>query len=447
MANRPNWRGAHPPACTCVYCTGGKMPGRKPVPERKPRYGYRWEMCPTCNGTGEVIGRWGSTRGGQRTRCPRCFRAGWVEAPIKPIRRRKQESDSGANDLTPMWDWLKEPIDEEEREGSPQDRGGKGASEPAREPPKPPADAPKSEQRKKRRRRKRKRQAAHKRGKSEREIHGANCNCKACKALRKGYAKARRKRQPNIPRFPRASYKRRWHYGLLLGIIVFLTIVGVILASNFGIPDDEEASPAVQEPTPTPTLVVATPTPAPTPEPPPFPGGVPLDAHTIHALVVKLTNEERVAFRLPPLLEDEAINAIALTHSANMGQTGILSHTLNGQDATDRALAAGYDCEAYRGDGSYTYGLSENIFEHPRIEVWTRTIGFVTASTTPTTYRSSSEMAQALVTGWMNSLGHRENILDPHATRIGIGIYIQRENEYGYSSETVWATQNFSECK
>lgn len=130
-----------------------------------------------------------------------------------------------------------------------------------------------------------------------------------------------------------------------------------------------------------------------------------------------------------------------------MAVSGVLSHTLRGQNPTDRAIAAGYDCRAYRGDGSFTYGLSENIFEYPRIRVWTTTtIGSRVVSVEPTSYKSSLEMADAIVSGWLNSPGHRANILDPYATRIGVGIYIKREIEHGYISETVWATQNFSEC-
>ena len=100
---------------------------------------------------------------------------------------------------------------------------------------------------------------------------------------------------------------------------------------------------------------------------------------------------------LPILLADEEISRIALAHSTNMGNTGILSHTFYGQDPTNRALAAGYDCKAYRGDGSYTYGLSENIIKSPRIREWTTTtINSIPISTKPTIYYTASqEMGRA----------------------------------------------------
>lgn len=212
-------------------------------------------------------------------------------------------------------------------------------------------------------------------------------------------------------------------------------------------PTSSPSLTATPVPTPVPTQA-STHIPTPTPVAAPFPGGTPLDAAVIYSLVIQLTNEERIALGLSALREDMAITAIALSHSANMSQTRILSHTLDGQNSTDRALAAGYDCKADRGDGSYTYGLSENIAMSPRVRTWTTTTkGGRTVSTEPTSFRSSSEIAQDLVTGWMNSPGHRANILDPYATRIGVGIYIHREAEYGNTSERVWATQNFSDCK
>ena len=203
-------------------------------------------------------------------------------------------------------------------------------------------------------------------------------------------------------------------------------------------------------PTPWPTLM-PTPPPTPTPSATPsgkVPGGTLLDAVDIYTAVIRYTNEARVASGLSPLLEDVSISKIAFIHSANMAVSGVLSHTLRGQDPTDRALTAGYDCKAYRGDGSYTYGLSENIYQSPRIRLWTSwTLAGVVTRTEPTQFiRSSEEMARALVTGWMNSPGHRANILDPYAARIGVGIYIQQSMEHGYISETIWATQNFSDC-
>ena len=149
--------------------------------------------------------------------------------------------------------------------------------------------------------------------------------------------------------------------------------------------------------------------------------GPDLDLAETERLVVEITNGERVKGGLAPLRHDAAISEISRGHSADMARLDIFSHELMGRDPTGRALAAGYNCRAYRGDGSYTYGLSENIYEYPKGG------------------RNAEGVAKALVQGWMDSPGHRRNIMDRDARRIGVGV-VER-------SGTVFATQNFSECR
>ena len=175
-----------------------------------------------------------------------------------------------------------------------------------------------------------------------------------------------------------------------------------------------------------------------------YAGGSPLNRGEIEKWVIEFTNEERINAGLQPLRHDAAISGIARSHSENMARLDLMSHDIGGRDPTDRAMAAGYDCRAYRGDGSYSYGLSENVAEHPRVTQW-RGLGM---SYRPVDYyHDTEEAARGLVQGWMSSLGHRENILDRESRRIGVGIAIQEASEYGYVSETIYATQNFSACK
>lgn len=176
-----------------------------------------------------------------------------------------------------------------------------------------------------------------------------------------------------------------------------------------------------------------------------YPGGQPLRSSRIEYWILHYTNSEREAAGLRPLTHDPAISNIARGHSRNMTRFG-MDHEINGKGPTDRALEAGYNCQAYRGDGSYSYGLSENIHEYPRITRWeTSMTGIV-----PIISHSDKTMALALVQGWMNSPGHRKNILDSNARRIGVGVAI-KEHEIAKSAdltqERVFATQNFSACQ
>ena len=175
-----------------------------------------------------------------------------------------------------------------------------------------------------------------------------------------------------------------------------------------------------------------------------YPGGSPLNKSEIERLIIAYTNEERKKAGLGSFIHDSMISTIARNHSKNMAQTGQYSHQINGKDPTARALAAGYDCRAYRSDGSYTYGLSENIDQLQRVKKRTKVSqGPWQASK----YGNEQEMAGEHVQRWMDSPSHRRNILRLESKRIGVGVSVTIDEKYGYASETTWATQNFSPCK
>ena len=169
-----------------------------------------------------------------------------------------------------------------------------------------------------------------------------------------------------------------------------------------------------------------------------------LDRRGIESWVIEFTNEERENEGLEPFQHDPAISGIARSHSETMALTGVFSHSIGGKDATDRAIDAGYNCRAYHGDGSYSYGLSENIASRPRVSLW-KGLG---SRWWPEEYVADSKaMARLLVEQWMNSPGHRQNILDRQARKIGVGVAVTEEVKYGNISETVYGTQNFSACE
>ncbi|MFJ5774132.1 CAP domain-containing protein [Streptomyces sp. NPDC093094] len=114
----------------------------------------------------------------------------------------------------------------------------------------------------------------------------------------------------------------------------------------------------------------------------------PGDAARTEAEVVSLTNGERAAAGLPPLAPDPALTRAARAHSADMVARDFYAHTApDGSRPWDRAAAAG---SAHRSVG-------ENI-------------------------ACGQRSAAEVVTGWMNSPGHRANILKPGFTHMGIGF-------------------------
>ena len=179
-----------------------------------------------------------------------------------------------------------------------------------------------------------------------------------------------------------------------------------------------------------------------------YPGEGPLNSADVERWIVRFTNDEREKAGLKAFVHDPAIADIARAHSENMVRYG-MSHELRGKDPTDRALEAGYDCRAFHGDGSYSYGLSENIAEHPRVTYWSG-VGFGGGPTRwmPVEFDADSHaMALGLVRGWMESPGHRANILDGESRKTGVGVAISEAPDNGWTHETVFAAQNFCGCR
>ncbi|NEP07952.1 MAG: CAP domain-containing protein, partial [Okeania sp. SIO4D6] len=92
----------------------------------------------------------------------------------------------------------------------------------------------------------------------------------------------------------------------------------------------------------------------------------------------------------------------------NMALQDFFDHTgLDGSSAGDRIETTGYDFSAW----------AENI-----------AVGYLTP--------------EAVVEGWMNSPGHRANILDPNLQEIGVGYYFL-ENDTGSVNFNNYWTQVF----
>ena len=244
------------------------------------------------------------------------------------------------------------------------------------------------------------------------------------------------------------------------------SIVATIEAYRTPTPASISTAPVVIPPSPTPTIVISVrPTPIPdvaaetlTPAPTQsvmYPDDIPLNAHVpkIEEQIAELTNKAREDMGLPSLVIDAEIGAIARAHSSTMIEKRRFSHSAGGTTPTERAFAAGYTCKAWQSQYSYSYGLGENISKVPRVTSW-----IITGRThkNPESWRTApSVVAEYIVNGWMNSPGHRKNILDPGFRRIGVGVAVDleleksgrlRPGEEYWASEWIYSTQNFSGC-
>jgi uncharacterized protein YkwD len=118
-----------------------------------------------------------------------------------------------------------------------------------------------------------------------------------------------------------------------------------------------------------------------------------------------LINQERQSRGLGTLSSQALLNTAARNHSADMACNGFFSHT--GSDGSlpwDRVSALGYSYSA----------IAENIF-------------------------AGSSNAQTAFDAWMNSPGHRDNMLNPDYTEIGVGYRYWADSPYGAYTTAVFA--------
>ena len=113
--------------------------------------------------------------------------------------------------------------------------------------------------------------------------------------------------------------------------------------------------------------------------------------------VTALINKERGKAGCGTVKTDERMRTAGRAHSADMAKNDYFSHTgRDGSSFVDRLARAGYPKEGAAGENiAYGYGT-----------------------------------AQAVVTGWMNSEGHRRNILNCSAKSTGVGLAYRGNTPY-----------------
>lgn len=125
--------------------------------------------------------------------------------------------------------------------------------------------------------------------------------------------------------------------------------------------------------------------------------------------VLELINEERQDQGLPAYTTDSRLRSAALVHATDMACNDFFSHTgSDGSSPAERVSAQGYSWSSvgeniYAGSGSY--GSPSSAFQ-----------------------------------GWMNSPGHRANILSSSFTQIGVGYVYFADSQYRNYYVTVFAT-------
>jgi uncharacterized protein YkwD len=132
----------------------------------------------------------------------------------------------------------------------------------------------------------------------------------------------------------------------------------------------------------------------------------------------------RSAHDLPALARRPLVESVAQAHSQDMAQQGYFAHVSpQGATPSDRAQAAGLDCTVLAGQPA---GLSENLFQTTAYRRFTYPQDDPAARTYE--WQTPDELARAAVDGWLDSPGHRANLLRATSSLHGIGLAYDSEH-------------------
>lgn len=123
----------------------------------------------------------------------------------------------------------------------------------------------------------------------------------------------------------------------------------------------------------------------------------PVSIDAVRQEVLRLTNKEREKAGLSVLVTHGLLQQVADAYAMDMATRDFFAHRdPDGDSSVDRIRAIGYLDEPC--DCTWSYATGENIAK-------------------------GQKTAAEVVKDWMNSPAHRENILNPRYTQIGIGFY------------------------
>jgi uncharacterized protein YkwD len=141
----------------------------------------------------------------------------------------------------------------------------------------------------------------------------------------------------------------------------------------------------------------------------------------VETLIHERVNEIRTRNGTSALGHNETVASVSRAHSEDMDDRSYFDHVNpDGEYPWDRYDdVAGGTCRTY-GENIAMNWIGRRVQTSDGIEV----------------YDTNEEVADAIVDQWMNSSGHRQNILADQWDREGLGVYITSDGQ-------VFATQNF----
>ena len=165
-------------------------------------------------------------------------------------------------------------------------------------------------------------------------------------------------------------------------------------------------------------------------------GAPDVDVRALERSIHEEVNRVRRRRDLPELALADSMRELALVHSRDMAERDFFAHeNPGGEGVNDRADRLGLTCARSLNDSTRIFGFGENLYSASLYESYRdryRGDEFVGRSYD---WKTPEQIVDGVVTGWMNSPGHRANLLDPR--------YRYEATAIVTSDDTFWVTQVF----
>ncbi len=159
-----------------------------------------------------------------------------------------------------------------------------------------------------------------------------------------------------------------------------------------------------------------------------------LNETAIELAVHERVNQMRQQRGLQPLNHDQRLQTIANGHSEDMAKRGYFAHDApDGSDFSDRYDTANYDCRVSIDASQYASGAENIAYTFADADVMTD------SGETVDHNGNETKIGYGIVRQWMNSQGHRENILQDYWRNEGVGVAVANVD----GRQKIYVTQNF----
>lgn len=171
-----------------------------------------------------------------------------------------------------------------------------------------------------------------------------------------------------------------------------------------------------------------------------------IDYPLLHAAIFFVTNQERKKAGLKPFEYQSEIELVASKHAQDMVKYGFYSHTSKiriKRSVQDRFHLEGLNPKYFGENICSTYGLQYQTGRkvNPPYRSGEFTYAF-TSKVEKIPPHSYLSFAKSVVLLWMQSPGHRQNILNPSFTTLGCGASLYFEKTF-YNMPYFIVVQNF----